>query len=229
MSALDGLTCSSEYGDPSTSNTCSGRKPGQQLTTAESIVRIADGVPSASDAAPRQDVCATKALDATFQENRNSNAATANNLQFQYFGTVNGVHRSYPGRVWEFGPDGCGAYDPRIRPWYVAGASGAKRVVLVLDRSGSMGQRSVASSRINVALAAAQSVLETLTAADYAQVVSFGTDAASQGTQLLPMTADNVGTLSSYVNSISPGGSTDFDAALRERVGLLANFANAHF
>lgn len=58
-----------------------------------SIVRLADSVPSGSAEEPRTDICATQGLDATFMENRNSNAQSANNLKYQYFGSVNGMHR----------------------------------------------------------------------------------------------------------------------------------------
>lgn len=131
---------------------------------------------------------------------------------------------SYPGRVWGFSSFGCTAYDPRVRPWYVAGASGAKRLVLVLDRSGSMGSLSVRDSRINVALAAARSVLETLTSADYAQVVSFSTTATVQGNgRLLPMNEQNREALTRYVDSISPAGGTNFADALSTTFNVLDN------
>ena len=46
-----------------------------------------------------------------------------------YFGSQNGIFRIYPARQSEE----CGVYDPRVRPWFVAGSSGPKNVVLILD------------------------------------------------------------------------------------------------
>lgn len=59
--------------------------------------------------------------------------------RWQYFGSATGVYRTFPGHYWPsnfigFPED----YDPRVRPWYIAAASGAKDVVLVLDGSLSM-------------------------------------------------------------------------------------------
>ena len=108
-------------------------------------------------------------------------------------------------------------------PWYVAAASGAKRLVLVLDVSGSMGSASQVGSRLNTAIQAAVSVIETLTSADYAQVVLFSTDATSQGTNLLQVTADNQQLLLNYVTSLSGGGSTNYIAAFDRVYSIFRN------
>ena len=66
------------------------------------------------------------------------------------------------------------SYDPRFRPWYASAASGPKDVVIVIDMSGSMAN----GKRVEMAIAATQKVLNTLSWVDYVTVVSF--DAAAR-------------------------------------------------
>lgn len=49
------------------------------------------------------------------------------------------MFRFYPGSPSMEESDGtCQNYDPRIRPWYIAAITGAKNVIIVIDRSASM-------------------------------------------------------------------------------------------
>merc|ERR1719274_249583 len=86
--------------------------------------------------------------------------------------------------------DGCknkpGEYfDARIRPWYVAAATGPKDVVLVLDTSGSMGEPASmvipkgekGETLLQMMQKAAKRVLNTLTHNDYVAVVTYSTTA----------------------------------------------------
>lgn len=44
------------------------------------------------------------------------------------------MYRQSPGDY--FGQNGnCDVYDPRVRPWYSLAQSGAKRVIILIDRS----------------------------------------------------------------------------------------------
>ena len=83
-----------------------------------------------------------------------------------YIGTNLGSFRSYPAT------GGCGAYDPRFRPWYVAATSGAKNVLIIIDVSGSM-----SGSRMSLAKDAAKSVINTLGNTDFVGVVQFESSA----------------------------------------------------
>lgn len=61
--------------------------------------------------------------------------------RWQYFGSMTGMHRTFPGHEWSqnfigFHMD----YDPRTRPWYLGTVSGAKDVVIIVDGSVSMEQ-----------------------------------------------------------------------------------------
>jgi hypothetical protein len=52
----------------------------------------------------------------------------------RYFGAHNGLFRMTPA----LGSNESGSFDPRIRPWFVAAASGPKDVVLVIDIDGAL-------------------------------------------------------------------------------------------
>lgn len=55
-------------------------------------------------------------------------------FRWQYFGSVAGLARLYPGREWDTNFAGFyNDYDPRVRPWYIAATSGPKDVVIILD------------------------------------------------------------------------------------------------
>ena len=105
---------------------------------------------------------------------------------WMYFGADDGgSFRIYPGRQSE----SCGTYDPRSRPWYVAGSSGRKDIVLVLDTA-SGGEYS-----LDLIKEAARGVVRTLGAGDRVGVVSFGyggsTRMAVDGTDLASAGREN--------------------------------------
>ena len=112
-------------------------------------------------------MCYTRHLDTFFRAERDRNEVSAqfgDTLPQLFFGAHNGVFRIFPARH----DDICGSYDTRKRPWYVAGSSGPKDVVIVLDVSGSMGRQ----SRLDIARAAAVDVISKLTIGDYFGVVT---------------------------------------------------------
>ena len=98
------------------------------------LCQVAEGV-SLTAEATMNDVCFTTGLLDTFQIN---DASASTDLKWQYFGTPSGVWRQYPGQHFEVDGSTCQPYDPRQRPWYVAAATGARKLVLVLDVSASM-------------------------------------------------------------------------------------------
>jgi hypothetical protein len=55
-----------------------------------------------------------------------------------YVGSNRGLFREYPGNYHGDDSNKCGDYDPRYRPWYTAAASGAKNVIILIDKSSSM-------------------------------------------------------------------------------------------
>eukprot|EP00961_Rhodomonas_salina_P161280 2171060-Rhodomonas_salina.1 len=88
-------------------------------------------------------LCGTKEVDSTFKDIADK---MDNGMLYLYFGAYNGVIKEYPGRVNECG----GGFDPRIRPWYRAGSSGPKDVVVLIDISGSMDKRSGSKTRLQL-------------------------------------------------------------------------------
>ena len=85
------------------------------------------------------------------------------------FGSNNGVFRRFPGKNTE----DCWAYDPRSRPWYTAASSPSKDVVLLIDISQNM-----ANNNLQLAQAAAVTIINTLTVSDRVSVVVFSSEAS---------------------------------------------------
>lgn len=79
-------------------------------------------------------VCASAKLESTF---RNLSQNRARRFAGMYFGSSHGLVRIFPGE-YRGVDDKCDEYDPRTRPWYTIAASGAKNVVILLDKSSSM-------------------------------------------------------------------------------------------
>lgn len=127
-----------------------------------------------------------------------------------FFGADNGVFRQYPAAGDKACDDeGYSSYDPRERPWYVAGSSGPKDIILVLDMSGSMDQE----LRIDKLKLAASRVISTLGIGDYFAVVSFSDKATELGTQDLRLsraTDDNKNAMLDYIDRLVPDGATNY-------------------
>ena len=92
-----------------------------------------------------------------------------------YIGTSLGSFRAYPTfRQVDPETEECTDYDPRYRPWYVIATSGAKNVILMIDKSGSMN-----GTRMHIAKDAATAVVKTLSNSDFVGVISFSNSAKS--------------------------------------------------
>lgn len=207
----------------STSSECPA--PGQTLLPDVSAVRIADGVeldPSV-DAGALEDACTYSDLSSTFQSNFNA----LPDVRWQYFATVQGVHRTYPAKLWSIsGEDTCNPYDPRRRPWFVSAASGPKNVILLLDDSSSMGivDEGESQQRMQLAAEAAADVLSTLTSSDFFAVLRFSdriTSWSSEST-MVRGTDDNRAAALAWVRDTRPQGSrTSFAMGIQEAVRQL--------
>ena len=123
-----------------------------------------------------------------------------------YYGSDNGVFRIYPGNP-KSCPTNYNAFDPRLRPWYVAASTGPKDVVLVLDTSGSMD----VSNRLNLMKQAAKYVINTLSVSDYVSVVTFNSNAGSLTKSLLKnVRAVERDALLQLIDQLTAGGGTNF-------------------
>ena len=157
--------------------------------------------------------CYTQGLEAYAK----AQAAADPSLKWQYFGSQEGVLVNYPGFTW--GDCAGSTYDPRVRPWFVAGATGPKDLVLVLDTSGSMSNE----GRLGNMQAAAAAIVDSLTNFDYVNVVSFSSDAASQNTVLVPSThAYRNEIVQSQINKLNAGGSTYYVKAINKAFEITA-------
>ncbi|XP_038057398.1 voltage-dependent calcium channel subunit alpha-2/delta-3-like [Patiria miniata] len=134
----------------------------QAVSTESSTVKISDEVPRESQDTVNA-VFYTKDLDDVFISNFNNDSS----LRWQYFGSVEGVLRKFPGREWSRNFAGFyNDYDPRVRPWYITGTSDPKDVVIILDCSTSM-----EGKKFDIAISLVRIILDTLTKQDYVNVI----------------------------------------------------------
>lgn len=122
-----------------------------------------------SDPQVIETVCFTKDLDEYFVAKREADTEFWDQFGGQpsgmYFGSTTGAFRIFPARQYPV----CGAYDPRVRPWYVAAGSGPKNIIMILDKSGSM----EVDDRIGLLKEAAHRVVNTAGVADRIAIVFF--------------------------------------------------------
>jgi hypothetical protein len=211
----DGVSCASLW-DYSVSNT--------RLHT--DLVGASGGNPS--DPNVIETVCFTQQLDEFFIRKRAEQKPYWDRLGLRtpqmYFGSQNGAFRIYPARQSET----CGAFDPRVRPWYIAASSGPKNVVLVLDTSGSMTD----GNRLALLKQAATQVVETLTVGDRVAIVEFSSQAAlfAQDDQFLfTATKENKDLLVSHIDSFTAVGATNFLDAFTVAFAVLNDSIDQEF
>ena len=84
--------------------------------------------------------CLANAVSTTYLNMVSKEYDDRTRIGYQYFGLqASGGYGQWP--LTDLSTSGamCDSYDPRFRPWYASTATGPKDVVLVLDKSGSMG------------------------------------------------------------------------------------------
>lgn len=106
----------------------------------------------------------TEGLDKVFKKNLNNYA----HVHHQYYGDHLGPLRTFPAHKWRIPRIEPDLFDARTRPWYVAGASLPKNVVILIDTSGSM-----TGLRREIAKGVVFEILDTLTNNDYFSVMRF--------------------------------------------------------
>jgi Mg-chelatase subunit ChlD len=133
-----------------------------------------------------------------------------------YFGGHDGLFRQVPA----LHQVQCGCYDPRRRPWFVAASSGPKIVVLVIDVSFSM-----KGGRMRMAMEAADTIVDTLTAADSFAVIAFNTSAYQLGGTdiLIEANSANKDRLKAEIYKLEPNGITNFSAAFTTAFDAIDN------
>ena len=199
---LGDMVCVDGLGD---ADSCA--RDGRMLNLEESAVRIAPETPTPYSETYNGMICATQGLDTTFKAKFETDGDW---LAWQYFGSDQGMFRSYPG-----GPRAEDDYDPRRRPWYTIAANGPKDVVLVVDTSGSMGE----NNRLGLTKDALKALIDSLAPTDRLGLVEF--DASAQiftpGTSsgFLEMTSAGKQQASAAIDGLRASGSTNFRAGLQ--------------
>jgi predicted metal-dependent peptidase len=99
-----------------------------------------------------------------------------------------------------------------FREWYAGAAAGPKDVVIVIDTSGSMRT----ANRMQTAINAAKTVVDTLTDADYATVIGFQSYARKMTTSLRQATRTQRAAMRNWIDSnLMASGGTHFRGAMQ--------------
>lgn len=160
-------------------------------------------------------VCFTRDLDTWWQARSNQDEEYWNSVGLRplgmHFGSITGAFRIWPARQ----SSTCGAYDPRVRPWYVAGGSGPKNVVLIIDVSNSMND----FGALQNAKDAATRVVQTLTVSDRITIVPFSDSSTAFVDEegfMFQATETNKASLISQIDKLEATGNTNFYAAFEK-------------
>jgi hypothetical protein len=129
----------------------------------------------------RRDVCAYIDLFDIFLEN-----ARQVFIKWIYFGSSNGVYRGLPYKYM------CNIYDVRLRPWFIAGSTGVKNLIIVIDLSESMSSNMINSkkTRLEVVIDAYTVMINSLTESDWVGLVTFNGKAIAHAETLQQATKD---------------------------------------
>ena len=183
----DEETCQDEEGAP---GSCVARK----LDYTMSYVHVAPNLlePSGATGVPGlgEEICLTRSLDAIF-----SRASVHDNGPWTYFASAKGMARFFPGSAFEGGDDytQCGAYDPRLRPWFVSGSLGETDVVVLADVSQAMSEpvgtlgADADKSRSSLVFDSVKTILGMFQDSDAISVVAYGLPTAT-GVEVLSST-----------------------------------------
>ncbi|ALC39821.1 CG4587 [Drosophila busckii] len=160
-------------------------------------------------------------LDPLFQNNLERDPA----LSWQYFGSSSGFLRRFPGTAWP--PEGSKGskqiHDFRTHNWFVQAASSPKDIMILLDASSSMSEKS-----FDLAMATAFNILDTLGEDDYVNLVTFSEMVKSPvpcfKDRMVRATPDNVQEIKSAVKAIKLQDTANFTAGLEYAFSLLHKY-----
>jgi len=160
-------------------------------------------LPSASDI-----MCVSIPLGSKMVAIKNLDYSDPSRIANMYFGDADkGGLVQWPGQQW------CpGRYDSRLRPWYTSAVTGPKDLLILVDRSQSMAD----SGFWAAAQKAVKTILTSLGERDYANVITFSSDATiykSEATLLHASTA-NIKHMTEFINDGEAFGGSNLRAAL---------------
>jgi hypothetical protein len=119
-------------------------------------------------------------------------------LRWQRFVSSTGMTRQFPGSFDD------GEYDNRLAPWYKMATQTAKRIIFMLDLSGSM----LFDDRIDIARTTIVTLLTSLIPEDYVNIIyidDFQTVPKCFGNTLVPASEANINELIRFVKSSTAG------------------------
>ncbi|XP_039253566.2 VWFA and cache domain-containing protein 1-like [Styela clava] len=164
-----------------------------------------------------------------FEEVAEKNIRDSPSLKWQYFGSETGIMTTYPKAM----KKDCDSYDPRVRPWYVkANVPEPKDVVILIDKSNSMGSLYSGKTLLDIAKEASQIVVNTLNPRDRVAVIGFSDNLSLMGNepdescfenQLAVATHENTHEINEFIDEISLGGSTMYGMALSKAFDYFEN------
>lgn len=202
----------------------------QPVSLNRSTIKIPDEVPR-DELNTIRTVFYSAGLDKIFK----ANMADDPLLRWQYFGSIHGPIRMFPGREWGINFAGFyNDYDPRTRPWYIAATSGPKDVVIIIDCSLSM-----KGQKFEIAKAVAKVVISTLTKQDYVNVICarashwdevgkwhhFTTEVLScQQNRMVPATIAHRKDLIEKIKTLKAGGTSELEKSFQMSFDLLNNY-----
>ncbi|XP_037897519.1 voltage-dependent calcium channel subunit alpha-2/delta-3 isoform X2 [Glossina fuscipes] len=160
-------------------------------------------------------------LDPLFQNNLERDPA----LSWQYFGSTTGFLRRFPGTAWP--PEGSKGskqiHDFRTHNWFVQAASSPKDIMILLDSSSSMSEKSFV-----LALETAFNILDTLGENDYVNLITFSdmvkTPVPCFKDRMVRATPDNVHEIKSAVKAVRLENTANFTAGLEYAFSLLHKY-----
>ncbi|XP_017472121.1 PREDICTED: voltage-dependent calcium channel subunit alpha-2/delta-4 isoform X2 [Rhagoletis zephyria] len=160
-------------------------------------------------------------LDPLFQNNLERDPA----LSWQYFGSSTGFLRRFPGTAWP--PEGSKGskqiHDFRTQNWFVQAASSPKDIMILLDSSSSMSDKS-----FDLATATAFNILDTLGEDDFVNLITFAEEIKTPvpcfKDRMVRATPDNVQEIKSAVKAIKLQNTANFTAGLEYAFSLLHKY-----
>ncbi|BFF94220.1 voltage-dependent calcium channel subunit alpha-2/delta-4 [Drosophila madeirensis] len=160
-------------------------------------------------------------LDPLFQNNLEQDPA----LSWQYFGSSSGFLRRFPGTAWP--PEGSKGskliHDFRTHNWFVQAASSPKDIMILLDASSSMSEKS-----FDLGMATAFNILDTLGEDDFVNLITFSEVVKAPvpcfKDRMVRATPDNIQEIKSAVKAIKLQDTANFTAGLEYAFSLLHKY-----
>jgi Mg-chelatase subunit ChlD len=115
----------------------------------------------------------------------------------------------------------CKVYDIRVRPWFVAGSTGAKNLIIVMDVSSSMSSKMNQNrTRMDVVIDAYKTMIDGLSISDYVGFVTFSGEAKAYQPTLVQATAENQLDLKNYISELTADGPSNFEVGFEKAFNI---------